>query len=136
LSGLLFDTDTLIDLARGERAVSERYLAALSKGAALHISTVTVFEFRYGMGRSRRQAAQESAFQQLLASVDIEPLLLADAEEASRVKVRLATIGRMIGSYDLLIAAQALTRALTLVTSNTREFARVAGLTVEDWREA
>jgi len=30
-----------------------------------------------------------------------------------------------IGTYDLLIAGQALSRKLTLVTANTKEFARV-----------
>ena len=34
---------------------------------------------------------------------------------------------------DLLIAAIALANDLTLVTHNTREFSRVAGLRLEDW---
>jgi len=34
---------------------------------------------------------------------------------------------------DLLIAAHALSLSVTLVTSNTREFARIVGLNVEDW---
>jgi len=33
-----------------------------------------------------------------------------------------------------LIAAQALSSGLTLVTSNTKEFLRVPGLIAEDWR--
>ena len=36
-------------------------------------------------------------------------------------------------TYDVLIAGQALTRALILVTHNTREFQRVPGLRTEDW---
>jgi len=40
-----------------------------------------------------------------------------------------------IGLYDVLIAGQAKARDLTLVTSNTGEFHRVAGLRVEDWME-
>jgi predicted nucleic acid-binding protein len=39
---------------------------------------------------------------------------------------------RPIGAY-VLIAGQALVRALTLVTHNTGEFQRVPGLRVEDW---
>ena len=38
-----------------------------------------------------------------------------------------------IGRYDVLIAGQAAARDLTLVTHNTREFARVPGLRIEDW---
>ena len=56
-----------------------------------------------------------------------------DAREAGRLRATLATAGLPIGPFDVLIAGQALARGLTLVTHNTREFARVDGLTVEDW---
>lgn len=39
-----------------------------------------------------------------------------------------------IGLYDALLAGCALARALVLVSSNEREFGRIAGLRVEDWR--
>ena len=42
----------------------------------------------------------------------------------------------MIGPYDILLAAQALAAALTLVTANTNEFQRVPRLTVENWQAA
>ena len=38
-----------------------------------------------------------------------------------------------IGLLDTLIAAQALSVGLTVVTNNTREFKRVPGLRVADW---
>ncbi|HTV54859.1 MAG TPA: hypothetical protein VMI06_08070 [Terriglobia bacterium] len=41
--------------------------------------------------------------------------------------------GNPIGAYDLLIAGQSLRRKLTLVTANGSEFARVRGLTWQDW---
>jgi tRNA(fMet)-specific endonuclease VapC len=34
---------------------------------------------------------------------------------------------------DLLIAATALVHGLTLVTHNTRHYAGIEGLTIEDW---
>jgi tRNA(fMet)-specific endonuclease VapC len=34
----------------------------------------------------------------------------------------------------VLIAGQAMARELTLITHNTREFRRVPGLKVEDWK--
>lgn len=37
------------------------------------------------------------------------------------------------GPNDLMIAAIAQCRDLTLVTHNTREFSRVPGLLIEDW---
>ena len=61
--------------------------------------------------------------------------LLNDAREAGEIRAHLAAQGVPIGSYDVLIAGQARARALTLVTHNTREFARVPRLQVEDWRD-
>lgn len=56
-----------------------------------------------------------------------------DAREAGRIRATPARAGLTIGAYDLLIAAQAVTRTLVLVTSNTREFRRIRDLEVEDW---
>lgn len=45
----------------------------------------------------------------------------------------LEVAGAAIGPYDLQIAAIALSRQLTLVTDNDREFSRVPELKVENW---
>jgi tRNA(fMet)-specific endonuclease VapC len=56
-----------------------------------------------------------------------------NARQAGELRTRLAAAGTPIGAYDVLIAGQALARALTLVTHNTGEFQRVPGLRIEDW---
>ena len=53
------------------------------------------------------------------------------AEQATRLKAA----GTPIGANDLWIASHALAEDATLVTHNTREFARVSGLRIEDWVE-
>ena len=50
-----------------------------------------------------------------------------------RVRAQLEEAGAPIGPNDLMIAAIAVTHALTLVTHNTREFARIPGLSLTDW---
>jgi tRNA(fMet)-specific endonuclease VapC len=50
-----------------------------------------------------------------------------------RIRAELEAAGQPIGSNDLLIAAHACALGLTLVTNNTREFARIRGLKVENW---
>jgi len=41
--------------------------------------------------------------------------------------------GSVIGAYDMLIAAHALSLNVTLVTNNLREFIRISSLKVENW---
>ena len=50
-----------------------------------------------------------------------------------RIRSDLQRAGMLIGPNDLLIAAIAVAHGLTLVTNNTDEFARVVGLSLEDW---
>ena len=61
------------------------------------------------------------------------PLDLPAAEIAGRIDADLMARGLRIGPYDTLIAAVALAHGLTLVTHNTAEFSRSAGLRLEDW---
>jgi tRNA(fMet)-specific endonuclease VapC len=134
LSAKLLDTDTLIELVRGSLTVTNRYLSAISEETELHLSTISLFEFKFGMERSDRHAQQQPAFERLLTTIRVAPFGSDDADEAARLKSQLTSTGQMIRAYDLLIAGQALARDWTLVTSNRREFGRVERLVVEDWR--
>lgn len=50
-----------------------------------------------------------------------------------QIRHDLETQGEVIGAMDMLIAAIALANDLTLVTHNSKEFARIPGLKLEDW---
>ncbi|MGR4913980.1 VapC toxin family PIN domain ribonuclease, partial [Klebsiella pneumoniae] len=54
-----------------------------------------------------------------------------DATTDIRVALHLA--GTPIGPNDTAIAGHAIAAGAVLVTNNVREFARVPGLTLEDW---
>jgi tRNA(fMet)-specific endonuclease VapC len=43
--------------------------------------------------------------------------------------------GTPIGAYGILLAGQAVCRGLILVTANVAEFARVSGLSWQNWAE-
>jgi tRNA(fMet)-specific endonuclease VapC len=49
------------------------------------------------------------------------------------VRSHLDRLGTPIGPNDLLIAAHSLALDLILVTDNVEEFARVPGLSAENW---
>jgi tRNA(fMet)-specific endonuclease VapC len=69
-----------------------------------------------------------------LKPFEVLPFAGEAAEEYAEIRLQLERVGRPIGERDLLIAATAKSRRLTVVTHNVREFARVPGLNVEDWR--
>ena len=85
-----------------------------------------------GACRSARQAQNLALLDGLrLAVLEFDK---EDARQAGEVRALLAAAGTPIGPYDVLIAGQALARGLVLVTHNVGEFARVAGLQIEDWQ--
>jgi tRNA(fMet)-specific endonuclease VapC len=91
-------------------------------------------ELLFGALRSRNMAvnlAVVRAFAGAFRSLDFD----TDAAEVyATIRADLASKGTPIGPNDLLIAAIGLANGLTLVTHNSIEFSRVAGLTLEDWQ--
>jgi tRNA(fMet)-specific endonuclease VapC len=57
------------------------------------------------------------------------------ARQFGQIRARLKQLGTPIGPYDMQIAAIALRYEMVLVTHNTREFARVEGVQLEDWED-
>lgn len=70
----------------------------------------------------------------LLSAVTTLPYSAEDARASASLRVALERKGKPIGAYDVLIAGTALARGLVLVTANRREFERVSGLRLENWR--
>lgn len=98
------------------------------------ISAITGYELYTGVAKCARPAKERSKVDLLLAVLSELPFDADAAREAARIRAALESQGSMIGSYDVLLAGHAIAAALTLVTDNTGEFTRLAGLSVENWK--
>jgi tRNA(fMet)-specific endonuclease VapC len=114
--------------------IRARLLRTLRGSVVVGIPTIVLFELWYGIKKSARPAESANNLSTFL-TLDVTPWAFEaeDAEEAGDIRATLARAGTPIGPYDTLIAAQARRRGAVLVTTNTREFARVPGLKIEDW---
>ena len=130
----LLDTCVLSDFARGEAQTLDR-LKSIAP-SLIAVSTITVMEVEFGLAldavRARKLAPVMRA---LLGATAVLPYEAQDALASASLRARLQKKGRPIGAYDVLIAGCALARGLVLVTSNEKEFGRVSGLAVENWRK-
>jgi len=98
------------------------------------VSSIVLHELYFGAFRSARveyNLARVEALRFPVIALDQD-----DARAAGEIRAGLAARGTPIGGYDLFIAGQAYARGLVVVTANTREFARVSELAVEDWAVA
>ncbi len=127
----LLDTNTCIRYLNGRAPTVRQRLAAVHRDDVLVCSPVKA-ELFYGAARSQdplRSLQRQLAFLNQFVSLPFDRA----AEIYGRIRADLAARGTPIGANDLLIAAIALAHVLTLVTHNTGEFGRVAGLLLEDW---
>lgn len=128
----LLDTDTISHAVRGSGLV-RTHLAATPL-AELAVSTITLMELEFGLSlKPGKRAAIEAALGLWLPQVTVLDFTQGDVRVTASIRAALRQAGTPIGPYDLLNAGMALSRGLTLVTHNTREYERVTGLSVADW---
>jgi tRNA(fMet)-specific endonuclease VapC len=131
----LLDTNACIALINGrEIRVRRRFQRAVARESVILLSSIVAFDLWYGVAKSQRKDSNTQRLETFLGG-PFEWALFDedDARAAGTVRAELEAVGKPAGAYDVLLAGQARRRGATLVTSNTREFARVQGLKWEDW---
>lgn len=131
----LLDTNAVIALLENKPPILRKRLRrAVSKNAEIAVSSIVLCELWYGIARSTRRRENAERLRVFLSGgIDVAPFTYDDAVTAGDLRAALEVAGAPIGPYDLLIAAQALRSNATLVTANVSEFARVPGLSWQDW---
>ncbi len=127
---IILDADVII---RGERGTFDlaKWVAARPK-EQFELAAITVAELWRGVERDTgvHKANRERYLQSLLSVLPIVPYTQTTAFEHARIWAALESSGKIIGYYDLIVAATALERGSTVATFNKRHFANVRGLTV------
>jgi tRNA(fMet)-specific endonuclease VapC len=126
----MLDADTVSYALRGQGQVAARLLER--PPSEVCISAITLAELKFG-AEARRSQKLRRAIRAFTRDVGVMPFDEAAADRFAAVAAALATRGQPIGVYDTLVAAQALSLGLTVVTNNTRHSGRVSGLAVENW---
>ncbi len=101
--------------------------------ADILLCSVVKAELLYGAYRSSRAAENLRLLKLFFESFVSLPFDDDCCDIYGRIRSDLARIGKPIGPYDLQIAATAMANNLILVTAKTKEFGRVAGLSIENW---
>lgn len=131
---VLLDTNILIYLIKHQPAEVARRVDALSDDVRLGMSFITWAELLKGAERSNRKPEVLKRLDALSRQVGVlYPTGPAICRHYAEQFTRLKDAGTPIGANDLWIACHALAEDATLVTHNTREFQRIAGLRLEDW---
>jgi len=128
----LIDTNTCIYIINRKPPSAVAHIRS-KQSEDIAVSTVTIAELEYGVHRSRKIDQNRIALLEFLV-----PLIILDFDQVAAavygsIRSSLEARGTPIGPMDLLIAAQAVSQGLILVTNTEREFSRIEGLEIENW---
>lgn len=99
------------------------------------VSSITVAELEYGAYKSQRLEQNKAALTQFLLPLEVLPFDERATHTYGQVRAELERRGIVIGAMDMLIASQALSLGLILVTNNIKELSQIPDLTWENWVE-
>lgn len=129
----MLDTNTCIFIIKKNENVLSRLKKIDFK--EICISSITLSELEYGVAKSINYEKNKKALEDFIYNFSILSFDSDATYEYGKIRADLEKTGSPIGSMDMLIAAHAKSQKLILVTNNTKEFIRVDGLKIEDWKK-
>ena len=125
----LLDTNAIIALMSGDQSLHAQL--SQNRVSDYGISAIVAHELYYGAYKGSRTPQNLAALDKL--RFEVVEFDSQDAQVAGELRAELEQVGGQIGILDTLIAGQAKSRGLALLTRNVSEFKRVSGLTIEHW---
>ncbi len=129
----LLDTNIISELVRNPQGFIRDRIAAVGEDAICTSITVSS-ELHFGIEK-KGSIRLRNQLEAILSAILIIPFEEPADRQYAVLRTGLEKAGTPIGPNDMLIAAQAISHGLTLVTANFREFSQVQGLAVENWVE-
>lgn len=127
---IILDADVII---RGEKGTFDllKWLES-QRTERFELAAITVAELWHGVERASaaHRSAREGYLRPIFEQMPILPYTEQTAYHHARIWAELESTGKMIGPYDLVVAATALERGSSVATFNKRHFASIEGLKV------
>ena len=131
----MLDTNICSYIIRNQREAIKKKLKEVENEHRVALSTIVVSELLYGAYKKGSKKLIE-VIKNFIEYFTIYEYDLKAAEEYGKLRTELERKGKVIGAYDLQIAAHALSLEAILVTNNEREFKKVKHLKIENWLQS
>jgi predicted nucleic acid-binding protein len=127
---IILDADVIIGGEKGAFDLGTWLQARAEE--QFEVAAITVAELWHGVERATaaHKTVRENYLRPLLEILPIIPYTEQTAYQHASIWAQLEASGKMIGPYDLIVAATALERGSTVATFNKRHFAKIKGLRV------
>ena len=133
MSRYMLDTNAVSDLVKGHPDIARRLVAVPMSSVC--ISAITEGELLYGLAKRSQFSRLRVAVEEFLRRTDVLPWDSTVTPSYGKLRASLEGQGKVLHALDLQIAAHALSVEAVLVSAD-KAFSMVAGLHVEDWKQA
>jgi tRNA(fMet)-specific endonuclease VapC len=128
----LLDTNTCIYFLNKK---SEPIIAQFKRFSPqeVKLSAITVAELYFGAEKSKAKIKNWQTVESFVSAFETVSFDEKCSKIYAKIRASVEQAGTPIGSMDLLIASISLANGFILVTNNTKEFARIKKLKLENW---
>jgi tRNA(fMet)-specific endonuclease VapC len=127
---IILDADVII---RGEKGTFNlKGWLNTNTGEQFEIAAITIAELWHGVERAvgAIRTRREKYLQSIVGLMPIIPYTEETGYEHARIWAQLKSTGKMIGDYDMVVAATAMERGDSVATFNQKHFSLIPGLKV------
>ncbi|MDR1361006.1 MAG: type II toxin-antitoxin system VapC family toxin [Rickettsiales bacterium] len=129
----MLDTDTCSYIIRQNPIVISNYKKRENENT-ICISSITKDELLFG-AKINNSSKLTQAISNLLQMVSVMDFTSDSADSSSDIRAHLQKQGKPIGEMDCLIAGCAISHNAVLITNNTKHYAKIPNLQIENWSE-
>ena len=133
----LLDTNVLIDFLDGVPSIVKNVLNVGTKNCC--ISVISLHELYYGayLAKEKKEEFFEKETMKINKLLEYFTLLPLETKGVAyaRIKFALRKKGKPVDEFDMVIAGQAVSEGLTVVTDNLKHFENMPDVKVENWME-
>lgn len=127
----LLDTDIIIYSLKGNQVVVDNIRNHAESPKA--ISVITYGELVFGAEKSQQVVANLAKIHRLREIFPVIELSCTIMDTFASIKASLSQPGIIIGDFDLLIAATAMSMGYCVVSNNEKHFSLIPNLDYENW---
>jgi tRNA(fMet)-specific endonuclease VapC len=129
---VVLDTNIMVSLLKDEEKTREKIRSLERSGERIATTTITAYELLKGAQISSSSEENLVKVRELISRLQVLSLSIGACEQASKIYKELRHRGKMIGEFDILIAAIVRTFDEKLVSKDV-DFKAVSGLEVINW---
>jgi tRNA(fMet)-specific endonuclease VapC len=130
----LLDTDILSELFKGNNLVKSKAAEYIREHGCLTISHITKYEILKGL-KAKKAKKQIDFFNMFCENNFVLPITDEVIVKAADIYASLREQGCIISDADIIVAAIAIIKNLTLVTNNTVHFSKITALKLDNWKK-